>query len=214
MTIISKDKLLTISLWTIIVVSAVSIVLYLIWSAVYKVDPKTVSIINYYNFPVEVSFLNHQDNFEPFQVKTYTIDSKDEFSVVTKKQDGTELSNIKITGLKLPSQLVEVVLSETKDYCYFNANVTNVYTTVNDYISQVNVLSKNPLDYFIFGINTDNVNVFPGSSKPTEDEIKFKEIKGFYPVKCGLTSDSKNLEKAKTLLILCHLHYINENGHF
>jgi len=196
MRIINKDKLLTIFLWIIIAVSAVSVVIYLIWSTFYKVDPKTLSVINYYNFPVQVSFLEYSENFEPFEVKTYTLTTKDDFSIVTEKQDSTELSNIKITGLKLPAQLVQVVLSETKDYCYFNANVTSVYTSQSDLITQVNVLSKTPLDYFIFGINPNYVNVYPGSSKPTEDQSKFGEIKGFYPIKCGLSSNAADIEKA------------------
>lgn len=195
MRIINKDKLLTITLWGVIIISAVSIVLYLIWSTVYKVDPKTISIINYYNFPVEVSFLEHKDNFEPFEVKTYTLTSKDDFNVITRKQDSTELSNIKITGLKLPSQLIQVVLSETKDYCYFNANVTSIYTSENDLVTQVNVLTKNPLDYFVFGINTNNINVYPGANKPTENDLKFKEVRGFYPIKCGVAGNAKDLEK-------------------
>lgn len=195
MRIINKDKLLTISLWAVILISAVSIVIYLIWSTVYKVDPKTVAIINYYSFPVEVSFLDHQENFEPFQVKTYTLTSKDDFNIVTKKQDSTELSNIKVTGLKLPSQLVEVVLSDTKDYCYFSANVSNVYTSQSDLITQINILSKNPLDYFIFGVNDSNFNVYPGSAKPTTDDAKYKDIKGYYPIKCGVENNSNDIQK-------------------
>ena len=195
MRIINKDKLFTIFLWLIILATSVSMVIYLIWSTVYKVDPKIVSIINYYNFPVQVSFLEYSENFEPFQVKTYTLNSRDEFNIVTKKQDNTELSNIKITGLKLPSQLIQVVLSETKDYCYFNANVSSVYTSQSDIITQVNVLSKNPLDYFIFGINSTNINVYPGSARPTEDQAKFGEVKGYYPIKCGLSGNSKDIEK-------------------
>lgn len=195
MRIINNDKLLTIFLWVIIVTSSVSIVIYLIWSTVYKVDPKILSVINYYNFPVQVSFLDRSENFEPFEVKTYTLTTKDEFNIVTRKQDNTELSNIKITGLKLPPQLVQVVLSETKDYCYFNANVSSVYTSQSDIITQVNVLSKNPLDYFIFGINSNNINVYPGSDKPTEEQAKYGDIKGYYPIKCGLSGNAADIEK-------------------
>jgi len=201
MRIINKDKLLTIFLWLIISASALGIVVYLIWSTVYKVDTKILSIINYYNFPVEVSFLDQKSNMEPFEVKTYTLTSKDEFSILTKKQDSTELSNIKVTGLKLPKQIVEVILSETKDYCYFNANVTNVYTSQSDIISQVNILSKNPLDYFIFGVNDSNINVYPGSPKPTEEESKYKEIKGYYPIKCGISSNAKDIENVVKIFI-------------
>lgn len=195
MRLINKDKLVTLGLWGIIIVSAVTIVIYLIWSTVYKVEPKVLSIINYYNFPVEITFLDKSENLEPFQVKTYTIDSKDEFNIVTRKQDRTELSNITVSGLKLPEQVVQLVLSETKDYCYFNANVTSLYSTEDDQISQVNVLSRVPSDYFVFGVNTANINIYPGSSMPTEEDVMYREVKGHYPVKCGLAGNAKDLEK-------------------
>lgn len=195
MRFINKDKLVTLGLWGIIIVSAVCVVIYLIWSTVYKVEPKVLSIINYYNFPVEVTFKNISENFEPFQVKTYTLISKDDFNIVTRKQDRTELSNINITGLKLPQQVVQLVLSETKDYCYFNANVSSLYNTEDDQITQVNVLSKTPSDYFVFGVNSANINIYPGSTMPNERDITYKEVKGHYPIKCGLSGNAEDLEK-------------------
>lgn len=212
MRFINKDKLVTIGLWAIIIVSAVSVVIYLIWSTVYKVEPKVLSVINYYNFPVEVTFLNKSENFEPFQVKTYTLTSKDEFNIVTRKQDRTELSNIKITGLKLPPQLLQLVLSETKDYCYFNANVSSLYNSEEDQITQVNILSKTPADYFVFGINPNNINIYPGSEMPSEEEVKYKEVKGHYPVKCGLAGNAKDLEN--TVKIFTDYEYTEQINYY
>lgn len=205
----NKDKLFTILLWIIIGASAVAMVVFLIWNAVYRVENKKLSIINYYNFPVEVSFLNYKDNFEPFEVKTFDIAIKDPFNVVTKKQEGTELSNIVISGLKIPEQLIQVVLSNTKDYCYFNANVTNIYNSNSDLITQVNLLNKTPLDYFVFGISEYTFNVYPGSNKPTEDDIKYKGIKGYYPIRCVLASEIKEIEKiVKTFIDYNHLEQL------
>lgn len=205
MNIKNKDKLLTIFFWILIILGSLSIVLYTIWSTVYKVEPKTLSIINYYNFPVQVSFKNVQDNFEPFQVKTYAIESRESFNINVQKQESTELENIKIEHLKLDPQVIQVVLSETKDYCYFNANIRSLYTSEEDIIKEINILSRNPLPYFIFGVNQQNINIYPGSSVLTENDINFKEVRGHYPIRCGLLSNNIELENTvKTFLNYDH----------
>lgn len=204
-----KDKLATVFLWIVIAISAVTLVIFIIWNSVYRVEEKTVSIINYFNFPVEVSFLKYRDNFEPFEVRTYTINSKEDFNVIVKKQEGVELSNLYITGLKLPKQLVQIVLSDTKDYCYFNANVTEIYNESSSNIRQINILSKNPLDYFIYGVGDQVFNIYPGSSKPNKSELNSQEIKGHYPIRCGLINVSSEIEKVvKSFKNYSHLEQI------
>lgn len=198
---LNKDKLLTIVLLLISALASITIVIYLLWSSVYRIEPKTLSIINYYNFPVDIDFLTVSEKLEPFEVKNFTINTRDNFNIVTRKQDRTELSNIQITGLKLPEQLIEVVLSETKDYCYFNANVTNIYNSRSDTITNVNLLTKKPLDYFIFGINPNNISVYPGSPKPDPSKVQFSEVKGYYPIRCGLANNTDDIEKIVKVFI-------------
>lgn len=191
----NKDRVVTLFLWGTIVASAVALTVFIIWSTVYRVETKKLSVINFYNFPIEVSFLHKKDNLEPFEIRVYDITTKEDFNVRAQKQDGTEISNVPVTGLKLPEQIIEVVLSETKDYCYFNADISDIYSEDADHIAQINVLTKEPQEYFVFGVYPSAVNLYSGKNLPAFEKFESETIKGFYPIKCSLMQDSKEIEK-------------------
>lgn len=191
----SKDKLLSVGVIIITSILAVAFVLFLIYSTVYKVEPKILSVINYHSVEVEVKFLNNSVKLNPFETLTYSFNLKDDFTILATKTSGEEVNKIEVKNLNLANQLISVVLSSTKDYCFFSANVTNLYTPAKDVVTNINILSKEPNEYFVFGVDpSKNILAFAGSAKPSEESISFKEVKGHYPIECKNVLDNKNIE--------------------
>ena len=199
---LNLEKTTTVLIWAIAIVVSSGIAIYILWLTVFHVETKKLSISNFYTYPVEVKFNNIDDKLNAFDIKVYDINSKNDFQIVVTDEASKELNKVDVTGLKLPPQLIEVVLSEKNNYCFYSADVTNIYTSQIPEITNVNILTNSAQTNQVIRLYDNVINTYPGLSLFNDAKLlesrKDQRITAYLPITCdNIANNDKLFQNAK-----------------
>lgn len=190
---IDKSKIVNAINWIAVIVVGTAVSLFFLWFYIFKIDPKTISIINLYPQTVKVNLLNQQITMQAFDTAVVNYYDRVDFTINVTDTNDKPIQKIDVTGLKLPPQLVEVVLSAKKQYCFYSINLTNYLTGQGD-LSDLNSYSSDATTYQVFKLDSSNINTYPGfDNKTLSGNQVLQSVIGFYPINCSDLADNQKV---------------------
>ncbi len=168
-----------------------SLLIFSIWFYFFRSAPKILSIINLNTFPIYLKIDNEKVALNIFDTYNKNIHYRNNITIQVYKQNDTLAKEIIISDLIANSEIIEVVLSEKNDYCYFSANVTDFYRFNAGEINNIDILTNEPSDKFIAEITPNSaIYVYPGkilNKEETHDASK--SILTVLPIECNKVDD-------------------------
>ncbi len=172
--------------------TVISVILTILFIIIFKVEDKTISIVNFYKVPITFTLKGSDYLIQPFDSKKIVINTSSNFDINLIDENKKDLGTINVEGINRTAQLIEISLNDNSGYCFFKSGVTSDKDG-NPNLRNKIILESKPKKYTVISLDPlFHDYIFPGENIDVSEKYS-KPVDYIYPINCDMVDNNKNI---------------------